>query len=141
MIDNRKDMSCEEFSATMADLIAAGEDIFAHPHVRKCKLHRALLDDLEAIALAARELLRDADPPDRLWNGIQARLGHENQPILIVSDVTPGYRVVFAMKAIESYNPHASPPPLEQSLAQKKLSTRLKIIDVNRTSARREGRR
>jgi len=140
MIDNRNTMSCEEFSACMADLIGAGEDIFAHPHVRRCRLHRALLKDLEAIAKAARQLLKDFDPPDTLWDGIRVQLGHENQSVPMVSDVAPGYRVVFAVKAIEPYNPHAGPPSLNRSFAEDKLPNRLKIIDALHTFPEGRGR-
>ena len=109
------------------------------PTCGRCRLHRALLEDLEAIAKAARELLKDFDPPDTLWDGIRVQLGHENQSAPMVSDVAPGYRVVFAMKAIETYNPHANPPSLYRSFAEEKLPIRLKIIDANGTFARREG--
>jgi hypothetical protein len=67
-------MSCEEFDAHMSEMIAAGEDIFNHPHVRTCELHKALLADLEAIAIAAKELFPEVDPPDDLWKGIEGKL-------------------------------------------------------------------
>jgi hypothetical protein len=73
MIDKRE-MSCEEFGARMNELIATGEDIFAHPHVMTCELHRALLEDLEAIAIAARQLFPEVDPPDNLWKEIEGKL-------------------------------------------------------------------
>jgi len=130
MIDNRKDMSCREFSARMAELIAAGEDIFAHPHVRRCKMHRALLDDLETIAKAARQLFPEVDPPATLWDGIQARLGlHQPEPI--VSDLWPGSRVAFAMQIIEHDDPNANLP------APGRSTIRMKVIGGARTPARR----
>ena len=138
MNDNRKHMSCEAFSACMADLIAAGEDIFAHPHVRRCKLHRALLEDLETIAKAARQLLPEVDPPDSLWEGIQAQLGID-QPGPIVSDPSHGYRVVFSLRVIENYNAHASPRANLQSLVDPPI--RMKIYGIPRPPARREKRR
>jgi hypothetical protein len=140
MTAKRKDMSCAEFNACMAELIAAGQDIFAHPHLRRCKLHRALLDDLEAIAKAAREMFPEVDPPDTLWDGIQARLGQEH-PAPIVSDLWPGYQVVFAMKVIERCNPDTSPPARDHSLPEKDLPMRLKVFQTGRSPARREGRR
>jgi len=139
MIDNRKNMSCAEFSACMAELIAAGEDIFVHPHVRRCKLHQALLDDLEAIAKAARQMFPEVDPPDTLWDGIQARLGQEH-PAPIISDPWPGYRVVFAMLVID-HNLETSPPAPDFSFREKELPIRLKVFGASRTPARREGRR
>jgi len=139
MTDNRKDMSCEEFSACMADLIAAGQDIFAHPHVRRCKLHRALLDDLEAIAKAARQILREVDPPDTLWDGIEARLGYDQPVAPALSYAGPGYRVMFAVKVIEPHSPGASPPYLDASLRGEKPA-RPTIIDPSGRIARREGR-
>lgn len=139
MTDKRKHMSCEEFSACMADLIAAGEDIFAHPHVRRCKLHRALLEDLETIAKVARQLLPEVDPPDTLWDGIQARLGLD-QPGPIVSDPWDGCRVAFALRVIENYNPHASPGGTDPFAADSPF--RVKFYGVPHPPARREkGRR
>ena len=136
MIDNRKDMSCDEFSACMVDLIATGQDIFAHPHVRRCRLHRALLDDLDTIAKAARQLLGEVDPPDTLWDGIQARLGFELEPPPIFTEVGPGYRVTLAIHVIEPHSPGASPPRLDKPKRQKNRPT---IIDATRRFVRREG--
>jgi hypothetical protein len=135
MTHNRKNMSCEEFSARMADLIAAGVDIFAHPHVRKCKLHRALLDDLETIARAAKELFPEVDPADSVWTGIQARIAQEPHPDPIVSQPSPGYRVVFAMQVIE----HGSPPALDHSVSDDKSSFGLQIFGAPSGFPRREG--
>lgn len=135
MIDNRKDMSCEEFSASMADLVASGQDIFAHPHVRKCRLHRALLDDLETIAKAARQLLGEVDPSDTLWDGIQARLGFELEPPPFLTEVGPGYRLTLAIKVMNPHSPGAGPPPTDASERQKNRPT---IIDATRRFVRRE---
>jgi len=109
MIRNRKGMSCAEFSGRMAEMVAAGVDLFAHPHVRKCRLHRALLKDLEAIADAARNLFPDVDPSENLWNQIESRMADDISACL-VSDPWPGCRVIVTAHAIEEYNPQASPP-------------------------------
>jgi hypothetical protein len=77
MIDTRKNMSCEEFQAQMADLIGSGADASAHPHVQSCDLCRAFLADLEAIAAAARELFPVQDPSDRVWEHIQSAIQEE----------------------------------------------------------------
>ncbi len=138
MIHNRRSMSCAEFSARMAGLIAAGEDIFAHPHVRKCKLHRALLEELETIARVAKQMFPEIDPPETVWDGLQARMAQEQHPFPIVSDPWPGCRVAFVMQVIESYNPHASPPPVDRSSWDEKLSIAMQIFGA--THARREGR-
>ena len=135
MTDNRKRMSCAQFSACMADLIAAGEDMFSHPHVRRCKLHRALLEDLETIARAARQLFPEVDPPDTLWDEIQARL-EQDQPAPFISEPWPGYRLVLAMRVMEQYN--ASPPPPGHSSVKSHL--RLKVFGATRSPARGEGR-
>jgi hypothetical protein len=134
MIDNRKDMSCEEFSACMAELIAAGRDIYAHPHVRRCKVHRALLDDLETIAKTARKLFPDVDPSDTLWDGIQARLPQES-PAPMLAAPWPGCRVMFAMQVIEGYNADASPPASSPPVSP----VRLKVFGATRALARRGG--
>ena len=77
MIDNRKNMSCEEFQSQMVDLIGSGANISAHPHVQSCDLCRAFLADLEAIAAAARELFPVEDPSDRVWEHIQSAIQEE----------------------------------------------------------------
>ena len=135
MID--KNMSCEEFSACMADLIAAGADIFAHPHVRKCKVHRALLEDLETIARAAKQMFPEIDPPDTVWEGIQAQMAQDQHPNSIVSHPFPGYGVVFTMRVIEQ----GSPPALDHSFAEDKSSFGLQIFGAAGGYFRRKGRR
>jgi hypothetical protein len=77
MIENPKDMTCEEFQSYMPELIGSGEDASAHPHVQNCALCRALLQDLETIAEAARQLFPVEDPPDRLWEQIQSAIKQE----------------------------------------------------------------
>jgi len=77
MIDNRKDISCQEFQEQMAELISTGADASAHPHVQNCDLCRALLSDLETIAAAARELFPVEDPSDRVWEQIQSAIHEE----------------------------------------------------------------
>lgn len=134
----RKPISCAEFTACMADLIAAGEDIFAHPHVRRCKLHRALLNDLEAIASAAKQMFPEIDPPDTVWAGIQASLADQDRPDPIISDPWPGCRVFFAMQVIDPFDPNASPPALDSSVLEKKAPG-LQIFGT-RPFPRREGR-
>jgi hypothetical protein len=74
MKDQTSKMTCEEFQAHMPDLIASGENAAAHPHVRECDLCRALLQDLETIAEAARQLFPVEDPPDRLWDQIESAI-------------------------------------------------------------------
>ena len=77
MINNRKDMSCEEFQEQMAELIGTGADASAHPHVESCDLCRALLADLETIAAAARELFPVEDPSERVWEQIRSAIQEE----------------------------------------------------------------
>jgi len=74
MNDQTTKMTCEEFQAQMPDLIASGENASAHPHVRECDLCRALLQDLETIAEAARQLFPVEDPPDRVWEQIESAI-------------------------------------------------------------------
>jgi hypothetical protein len=77
MIDNRKNMSCEEFQNQLAELIGTGADASSHPHVQSCDLCRAFLGELEAIAAAARELFPVEDPSDRVWEQIQSAIQEE----------------------------------------------------------------
>ena len=74
MTQDVKNMTCEEFQDRMPELIASGQDASAHPHVQECALCRALLQDLETIAEAARQLFPVEDPPDRLWDQIESAI-------------------------------------------------------------------
>lgn len=79
MIDNHKDLSCEQFQGQLAELIGSGADASQHPHVLKCDLCRAFLAELEAIAAAARELFPIEDPPERVWEQIQSAIQEEEE--------------------------------------------------------------
>jgi len=70
-----KNMTCEEFQAQMAELIGSGEAV--HPHVLTCTLCRALLNELETIAEAARQLFPVEDPPDTLWEKLESAIKQE----------------------------------------------------------------
>jgi hypothetical protein len=80
VIDDRNNMTCEEFQAQMPELISSGENVSAHPHVQNCALCSALLADLETIAEAARQLFPIEDPPDRLWEQIESAIKQEGEP-------------------------------------------------------------
>ena len=79
MIDNRKNMSCEEFQEQLPELIGSGADTSAHPHVQSCELCRAFITELEAIAAAARELFPVEDPSDRVWEQIKSAIQEEER--------------------------------------------------------------
>jgi len=51
---NAETMSCEEFQSLLPELISTGEEVDRHPHVDKCELCKALIDDLNRIAQDAR---------------------------------------------------------------------------------------
>ncbi len=78
MNQDRNNMSCEEFQAQMPELIGSGEDASQHPHVQNCALCRALLNDLETIAEAARQLFPVEDPPDTLWEKLETAIKQED---------------------------------------------------------------
>lgn len=79
-----KSMSCAEFQAQLPDLIGSGESVGEHPHVKECDLCRELLEQLEAIAHAARQLFPEVEPPDELWEHIKSAIkedeGGKDQP-------------------------------------------------------------
>ena len=79
MIDNRKNLSCEQFQEQLAELIGSGADASTHPHVLECDLCRSFLSELEAIAAAARELFPVEDPSDRVWEQIQSAIQVEEE--------------------------------------------------------------
>lgn len=66
------DQECAEFQALMPKRIEAGEDLQTFPHMLTCERCRALVQDLEYIAQAARELMPiEEEPRDELWTQIQ----------------------------------------------------------------------
>ncbi|MDR3791872.1 MAG: hypothetical protein P4L03_00695 [Terracidiphilus sp.] len=70
-------ITCAQFQAQLPELIGSGADLSNSPHLAGCPLCRALLADLEAIAEAARQLLRPVEPPDELWEHIESALRDE----------------------------------------------------------------
>ena len=119
---NGRYMTCEEFTAGMAELVASGEDIFSHPHVKSCSVHRALLEDLEAIAAAARQLLPDVDPSDGIWEKIKSELEPGGAHLGLderVSDPFLGYHLVFRMKVMENSSPQGNQMAYDYPLGER----------------------
>lgn len=55
--DSRNELTpCEQFQEGLPALVGAGEDIYRHSHVNACALCKTLVDDLERIAEATRNL-------------------------------------------------------------------------------------
>jgi len=76
-MNNNVKMSCAEFQEHLPELIASGEDVSQHPHIRECELCRALFADLETIAQAARDLFPTVEPPAEIWDKIESALKSE----------------------------------------------------------------
>ena len=74
MNNGNNKMSCAEFQSQLPELIGSAKDISKHPHIQECQLCRDFVDQLEAIADAARQLLPPVEPPDELWNKIESAL-------------------------------------------------------------------
>jgi hypothetical protein len=70
-------LSCAQFQEQLPDLIASGESVGDHPHLKDCELCRALLADLETIAEAARRLFPSEEPPADLWEHIESAIRSE----------------------------------------------------------------
>lgn len=79
MKDDPKNLSCAEFQSQLAELIGSGQNASEHPHVQNCALCKALLNDLETIAEAARQLLASVEPPDDLWTQIESAIQKGNE--------------------------------------------------------------
>ena len=73
-----KSMSCREFQDQLPDLIGSGADVDSHPHLQNCDLCRALLNDLETIAEAARQLFPIQQPKEDLWERIESAIKKED---------------------------------------------------------------
>ncbi len=79
MTGDRNPISCAAFQEQLADLVGAGQDLSAHPHLQSCARCRALLADLETIAAAARQLFPSVEPPDELWEQIKSAINKEEK--------------------------------------------------------------
>ncbi len=79
MTNDPNQLSCAAFQAQLPDLIAAGENVAEHPHLKSCELCRALLADLETIAEAARRLFPIEEPPDEVWEHIESAIKSEER--------------------------------------------------------------
>jgi len=71
MSEQPKSISCVEFQAQLPELIGSGVSAAEHPHLKECALCRELLENLETIAEAARQLFPEVEPPDDLWEHIE----------------------------------------------------------------------
>jgi hypothetical protein len=71
MSQEPKSMRCVDFQAQLPELVGSGASVAEHPHVKECALCRELLESLETIAQAARQLFPDVEPPDDLWDQIE----------------------------------------------------------------------
>lgn len=79
MNEDPNNMTCAAFQAQLPELIGSGTPIIFHPHVQECDHCRALLNDLETIAEAARRLLPIEDPPDALWKEIETAIKNQKK--------------------------------------------------------------
>jgi hypothetical protein len=113
-----REMTCEEFTARMPQLIASGRDVFAHPHVKKCRTHRALLEELDAIAQVAQQLFPDVDPSDRVWEKIKDEIAPECEVDEHFSDPYPGCHIVVRVKAMHNWNPRDNPKGYDEPMGE-----------------------
>jgi hypothetical protein len=78
MSEEPKPMQCAEFQAQLPELIGSGASAAGHPHLKECDLCRELLESLETIAAAARQLFPEVDPPKEVWENIQEEIKKGN---------------------------------------------------------------
>lgn len=70
-------MNCAEFEAVCVEWMEGERTPEARAHLLACPRCRALVADLEAIRLAAPQLLEGIEPPATLWARIEAELARE----------------------------------------------------------------
>lgn len=78
MSGDRDNMSCQEFQSQLAEMIGTGVDVSNHPHLQSCETCRALLNDLQTIADAAKQLLPIEQPDEQLWDRIELAIKQED---------------------------------------------------------------
>ena len=70
-------MQCEEFEAHLADDLTGPLSFEARQHLEGCSACRDVLADFSVIALAAKGLPAEVNPPDRIWVALRAQLEAE----------------------------------------------------------------
>ncbi|HEV2388825.1 MAG TPA: hypothetical protein VGS20_16400 [Candidatus Acidoferrales bacterium] len=70
-------MNCKEFENQTEQWMEGVRSAEAHGHHLACDRCRALVEDLEAIRLAAPLLAEEVAPPERLWASIRGEIDHE----------------------------------------------------------------
>lgn len=70
-------MRCEDFEAVLAVDLTSPLSSEARAHLEACSLCRELFADFSAIALAAKRIPSEVDPPDRVWVALRAQLDAE----------------------------------------------------------------
>lgn len=68
------DAACEAFQSKIPHLI--GGNIYEEEHMQSCLRCKALVEELEYIAEAARLYLSAEEPPDTIWKNIEVQLPH-----------------------------------------------------------------
>jgi hypothetical protein len=71
MSERPKSMTCAQFQAQLPEFVGSGVSAADHPHLKDCEVCRELLESLETIAEAARQLFPEVEPPDELWEQIE----------------------------------------------------------------------
>jgi hypothetical protein len=86
----QRHVTCEDFQSHLPELVAAGQDLRDHEHLKTCARCTELLEELEYIAGIASDLLLPVyEPGEAVWKKISASLpkteeaskinGHLNQ--------------------------------------------------------------
>jgi hypothetical protein len=71
-------MDCNEFLNQLDAWMEEARHPDARAHLRGCPACRSLVEDMDAIHLAAQQLpLSDPEPPARIWNSLRIRLEEE----------------------------------------------------------------
>lgn len=71
-------MNCEEFVQQAEQWMEGVRRPEAREHAVACERCRALVEDLDAIRLAAPQMAEDVAPPNHLWNSIREQLERES---------------------------------------------------------------
>ena len=76
-IQTRRPVTCEEFQSQLPELVAAGQEIQNHEHLKTCDRCSELLAELEYIAGIASDLLLPVyEPGEAVWRKISASIAN-----------------------------------------------------------------
>ena len=92
-------MRCEDFEAVLTEDLTSPLSSAVRAQLETCSLCRELFADFSAIALAAKRMPSEVNPPDRIWVALRAQLDAEgviHEPAVVPAAQPASWLSAFA---------------------------------------------